>query len=247
MNTKEAIRFVVVRSLGNFLLLLSLYGVVVIFGKAVYYELQYRLKEARSVRFTVQSSQFRVQNNKEIDKTVATGGAQQERGREGVGFWDVLAGAKEQVLIPIDTDFSIVIPKIAARAKIYSNIDPEDSEGFKPVLQRGIAHAKGSVFPGMGGNIYLFAHSSSDWWDAGRVNPVFYLLKDLDAGDEVVVFFERRRYEYVVKEKFITDPTYTDFLSDTQTGSEKLILQTCWPPGTAWRRLFVVAKPKSSI
>jgi hypothetical protein len=40
----------------------------------------------------------------------------------------------------------------------------------------GVAHAKGTVFPHKG-NIYLFAHSTDNWWNVGRYNAVFYLLK----------------------------------------------------------------------
>lgn len=246
MTRREAIRFVVLRSLGNFLLLLSLYGVGATFGPALYYELQYRIVEARGVRFQVQSSKLKVQSdNRQIISSTKDNAVEKEMG--GPSFLDVLAGEKEQVLMPIDTDFGILIPKIGANAKVYPNIDPANKEGFLPILQEGIAHAKGTVFPGMQGNIYLFAHSTDNWWNAGRYNAVFYLLKDLGPGDEVIVFFERVRYDYVVTEKFVTADTYVDLLSGEQTGQQRLVLQTCWPPGSSWKRLYVVAKPKMEM
>lgn len=249
MTRREAVRFVVVRSLGNFLLLFSLYGVGVTFGPALYYELQYRIIEARGIRFVVEKS---------IDVKNTTGSGRALRGEEKVegkrdrgeqqkkapSFLDVLAGAKEQILIPIDTEFSILIPKIGVNAKVYPNIDTTKPQVFLPILQRGIAHAKGTVFPGMQGNIYLFAHSTDNWWNVGRVNALFYLLKDLVPGDEVIVFFEHMRYDYVVREKFVTVDTYTDLLLGGQTGQQQLVLQTCWPPGTTWKRLFVLASPR---
>src|SRR5438132_1027411 len=88
----------------------------------------------------------------------------------------------------------------ARSGKIYPNVDPANPDAFLPILKQGVAHAKGTVFPGMQGNIYLFAHSADNWWDVGRYNAVFYLLKDLQKGDEVVIFFENVRYEYVVTE-----------------------------------------------
>ncbi len=236
MNRREAIKFVVVRSLGNFLILFSLYGVVATFGPALYFELQYRVAQIRGVEFQVQSASLEAKSFGNIE----------ERGvAKGPGFLDVLAGSKEQVLIPPDTDFSILIPKIGAGAKVFPNIVPDDEAGTMSVLKKGIAHAKGSVFPGMRGNIYLFAHSADNWWDAGRYNAVFYLLKDLSPGDEVVVFFEGTRHDYVVTGKFIADPTDVSLLRGNG-GEEQLVLQTCWPPGTAWKRLFVVAKPKGT-
>jgi sortase A len=248
MNRKEAVRFVVVRSLGNFLLLLSLYGVGVTFGPALYYELQYRVIEVREVKFQVQSLKCKDQTcdgyeRYEIPRLPLVA----RNDKKNPSFLDVLAGAKEQVLMPIDTDFGILIPKIGANAKVYPNVDPANKAGFLPILQEGIAHARGTVFPGMQGNIYLFAHSTDNWWNAGRYNAVFYLLKDLVPGDEIVVFFERVRYDYVVTDKFVTSDTYVDLLSGKQTGQQRLILQTCWPPGTSWKRLYVLAKPKISI
>lgn len=256
MRGKEAIRFVVLRSLGNFLLLLCLYGVGATFGPALYYELQYRMMEARGIQFQVQSAKIKDQSyNRHITSSVKdnalntkdTTGNYTDKRVEGPSFLDVLAGEKEQVLMPIDTDFGILIPKIGANAKVYPNIDPTNKEGFLPILQEGIAHAKGTVFPGMQGNIYLFAHSTDNWWNAGRYNAVFYLLKDLIPGDEVIVFFEQVRYDYVVTEKLVTDDTYVDLLSGEQKGQQRLVLQTCWPPGTSWKRLFVIAKSKIGI
>ncbi len=256
MSRKEAIRFVIVRSLGNFLLLLSLYGVGATFGPAFYYELQYRLIEAMGIQFQVQNAKIKDQSyNRPITRSVKDNAFNTKDATENYpdkkagkpSFLDVLAGEKEQVLMPIDTDFGILIPKIGANAKVYPNIDPANKAGFLSILQEGIAHAKGTVFPGMQGNIYLFAHATDNWWNAGRYNAVFYLLKDLGPGDEVIVFFERVRYDYVVTAKFVTDSSYIDLLSGEQTGQQRLVLQTCWPPGTSWKRLFVVAKPKIDI
>ena len=238
MNTREAIKFVLIRSLGNFLFLMSLYGVVMTFGPALYYEAQYRIMQVRGITFKVSSMKHEVssiQNTKyEIPNT------------ETLDFASILAGSKEQILVPEDTTFSIVIPKIGASARVYPNIDASNPDEFLPVLKHGVAHAKGTVFPGMPGNTYLFAHSADNWWDVGRYNAVFYLLKNLQKGDEVTVFFEDVRYEYVVSETLIAEP---DDVTLLKAGREtpQLVLQTCWPPGTTLKRQFVVATPKTSI
>lgn len=244
MSRREAIKFVAIRSLGNFLVLFALYGVFVTFGPALYFEMQYRIAEARGVHFQAtsslegkQSEEGEVRSNGMKEREIAQGD-----GKEGPSFWDVLAGSKEQIMIAPDTDFSIVIPKIGASAKVYPNVDPSGDVGAMSVLRHGVAHAKGTVFPGMGGNVYLFAHSAGNWLDAGRYNAVFYLLKDLSPGDEIVVFFEGTRYEYAVTSKFVADPTFVDLLRG-EDGKDQLVLQTCWPPGTAWKRLFVTARP----
>ncbi|MBI2196009.1 sortase [Candidatus Daviesbacteria bacterium] len=161
------------------------------------------------------------------------------------GFGAILAGPKEQILIPKDTEFSILIPKIGASARVFPNVDSSSQDEFLPILQKGIAHAKGTVFPGMKGNIYLFAHSADNFWNIGRYNAVFYLLKDLVKGDSVVVFFQNRRYNYKVEELKIVDASDVSYLVESQKQDQQtLILQTCWPPGTTWKRLVVLARPK---
>jgi len=231
MTHREAVIFVLLRTLSNLLLLFSIYGVLATFGPALYYELQLRLIETKNVHFVVpQADQIKKES---VEK------------QNGSGFANILTGSQEQILKPKDTLFSITIPKIGASAKIIPNIDPSNSQEFLPVLQKGIAHARGSVFPGMQGNIYLFAHSTDNWWDVGRYNAVFYLLKDLSVGDDIIIFFENRRYDYVVSQSLITEPTDVSLIARDQNGLERLVLQTCWPPGTTWKRLFVVAVPKS--
>lgn len=235
MSREEKIKFVVLRSIGNFLVLFALFGVVMTFGPSLIAETTYRVAQARGIEYTVEDLQAQVEGN--VSNEVID---------EGPTFGSVLSGEKQQTLRAKDTDFSIVIPKIGASAKVIPNVDPGRESEFLPVLQRGIAHAKGTVFPGMDGNVYLFAHSTDNWWNVGRYNAIFYLLKDVEPGDEIVVFFEGRRHNYVVTEKVIADPSEVSYLRNAQAGGgEKLILQTCWPPGTTWKRLFVIAEPVS--
>jgi LPXTG-site transpeptidase (sortase) family protein len=245
MTRKEKIRFLVLHSLGNFLLLFSIYGVIATFGPAVSYELQFRIAQARGVQYKVADAP-QVASVSGVQRTGLTPSpqpTQEVHKTPSKGFADVLSGDKEQILVPSDTEFSIVIPKIGASAKIYPNVDPTSEQIFLPVLQKGIAHAKGSVFPGMSGNTYLFAHSTDNWWHVGQYNAVFYLLKDLRVGDEIIVYFEGTRHEYVVDRTVIADPTDVSFLTQDHSGDEQLVLQTCWPPGTTWKRLYIIAKP----
>lgn len=238
MTRSEAIKFVVLRSIGNFLVLFSLYGVAATFGPALYYEVQFQLIKARGVNFKVaKAEEVKKQGFADVRKL-------SEVNKGEPGFGDILAGSREQILIPADTNFSITIPKIGASAKVFPNVDPANENEFLPFLQRGIAHAKGTVFPGFAGNVYLFAHSTDNWWNVGRYNAVFYLLKNLTPGDDVIVFFENRRHNYIVSKVQVMDALDTSLIARPQTGEEQLVLQTCWPPGTTWKRLVVIAKPK---
>jgi sortase A len=233
MTRKEMLRFLILRTIGNFLVLFAIFGIIATFGPALYYEVSFRVSEIRGVRYVIAA----------VPK-IQTAAAKSEN--TGVSnFAQVLAGPKVQELIPSDTDFSILIPKIGASAKIFPNVDPSDPNQFLPILLQGVAHAAGSVFPGMNGNIYLFAHSTDNFWDVGRYNAVFYLLKDLKKGDDVVIFYKNQRYNYVVQKTQIVDPSNVSYLVNSQKqNKQQLILQTCWPPGTTFQRLLVFASPK---
>ena len=153
------------------------------------------------------------------------------------------------------SDTSIAIPKIDAYAEIVPNIDPTNYEEYMAALQKGVAHAKGTVLPGMVGNVYLFAHSAGNLFDIARFNAVFYLIGKLDKGDAIYVKFGNARFKYTVVDKKEVDPTDVQFLTKNlgkiggkegvegiSEGDRTLTLQTCVPPGTDWRRLLVFAK-----
>jgi sortase A len=102
------------------------------------------------------------------------------------------------------------------------------------------------VFPGVNGNIFLFAHSTDSFWNVGRYNAVFYLLKDLENGDEINVYYLGVRHIYHVVNKLIINPTDVHYMTDTLP-YEQLSLQTCWPPGTTLKRMLVIARPESAL
>lgn len=252
MNKFELLRFLILRTIGNFLVLFAVFGIFATFGPAVYYEVSFKVLQFRGVRYVVAATSAIVPL-----PTSALGQPQTQitptptpipNSVKSIGvdnFGQVLTGPKVQVLTPKDTKFSIIIPKIGASAKIFPNIDPSNENQFLPILLKGVAHAKGTVFPGMKGNIYLFAHSTDNFWDVGRYNAVFYLLKDLQPGDDIVIFFENKRHDYIVKSSKIVGPSDVSYIVNSQKQKkEQLILQTCWPPGTAWQRLLVFAEPK---
>lgn len=231
MTHSEVIRYLILRSIGNFLLLMAIFGVFATFGPVITEELKFQIVQARGIQFTVADP----------TKTQASNQSTQT----SPGFAALLSGQKQQVLVAPDPNFSIVIPKIGAASKVYPNVDVNNEAEFLSVLKKGVAHAKGSVFPGMNGTTYLFAHSTDNFWDVGRYNAVFYLLKDLKPGDDIIIFFEGKRYNYVAEKTIISSPDDTSLLENSHNTPAQLVLQTCWPPGTTWQRLFVIAKPKS--
>lgn len=150
-------------------------------------------------------------------------------------------GKTKKAIYPLDEDFGIIIPKINANAKIIANVDPFNKREYQLALSKGIAHAKGTVFPGQTGNIFLFSHSSVDFYQALRYNSIFYLLNKLEKDDEIYLFYKREKFKYKVKTKKTVKPSQVQYLNERGEG-KTLTLMTCWPPGTTFDRLLVVAE-----
>ncbi|KKU01656.1 MAG: Sortase [Candidatus Amesbacteria bacterium GW2011_GWA2_47_70] len=141
----------------------------------------------------------------------------------------------------LNDPFTITIPKIGLTAGILPNVNPADESDYLPALKTGVAHAQGSYFPGGGELIYLFAHSTDYAFNIKSFNALFYNLKELEKGDRITLDYHGRSFNYQVEEKKIVA---ADDLSDLKNlGQERIVLQTCWPPGTTWKRLLIIAYP----
>ncbi len=139
-----------------------------------------------------------------------------------------------------NTENGIVIPKVFVDAPIIFNVDPNDPTAYTAALRQGIAHASGTGFPDQGGLGYYFAHSSAPELRS-QFNAVFYLLGKLEAGDEVFLWHEGKRFEYRVTEIRTVSPQDVAFL-DEEHSTETIVMQTCWPPGTTTLRRLVFAE-----
>lgn len=144
-------------------------------------------------------------------------------------------------LAPSNKQFSLLINKLYLTSPIIKDVDPFDSTQYQEALSHGIAHAKGASLPGEGGNIFLFAHSSSNLGLATYYNSVFYLIHKLQEGDMIDLWYQNKPYHYYVTSIEIISPD--DLSPLDSTSHEQLTLMTCWPPGTTLRRLVVIAKP----
>ena len=146
-----------------------------------------------------------------------------------------------RIITPVSTDFGIVIEKINANAKVVADVNPAKEAEYMAALRQGVAHAKGTSYPGQKGNIYLFSHSTDAPWNVVRFNAIFYLLGKLETGDRVIIFYQGRRFDYIVFDKIIAKPEETQYLTNVYPESI-LTLQTCDPPGTTLNRLIIRAK-----
>jgi LPXTG-site transpeptidase (sortase) family protein len=143
-------------------------------------------------------------------------------------------------IIPSDMNFSIIVPKIGINAAVIPAVDPTNPASYDEALQTGVAHASTSFFPNENGAVYLFSHSTNYEWFVKDLNAVFYLMKNLEAGDLVILIYKGTRYTYAITEQRIVAPDDISYLAPIE-GKKMLILQTCWPPGSTTERLLVLA------
>lgn len=210
-----------IRTIGNFFILFSLFWLAVTFTPFLASETKYRVD--------------RIQN-----KTYSL-----DKPSQGPTFSDLLKKAPPLIIEPVNKQSAIVVEKIDANSPVVLNVDPGKEEVYKAALLRGVAHAKGTVLPGEKGNSYLFAHSAGNPWDIARYNAIFYLLRELEVSDRVVIFRDGWRYDFRVYDKKIVEPTEVQFLN-AEYDQPTLTLQTCWPPGTVLKRLLVFARLEQS-
>ncbi len=228
----EYIFILILRTIGNFLIFSSLFIIAKTFYQPIAAEIRYFADKRMNKEYVVGSTAGEAVIKRDFSVGAAKG-----------SLAKAAAEKKVEVLVPVDPEYSIVIPKIAANARVLSNINPVDENEYLTALQSGVAHAAGTAFPGENGHIFLFAHSTDYIWNVGSYNAVFYLLYKLEAGDEINIFYKGKRHVYSVTGKQLVDPTQVEYLT-RKTNKEFITLQTCWPPGTTLKRMLVFAEPK---
>lgn len=137
-----------------------------------------------------------------------------------------------KMMTNINSGSYIQIPKIGAFAPIIENVDPFNEKEYKEALKKGVAQAKGTNF--------YFAHSSLPPWEMTRINTAFLRLEELKIGDEIIIKTNGHQFRYFVRENKVVWPNQVEYL----TGNHgEVILQTCTPLGTAFKRLLILADP----
>lgn len=147
---------------------------------------------------------------------------------------------KIELIVPVDLDFSLVVPKISANSKVVADVDANNESEYQRALTRGVAHAAGTAYPGEEGNVFIFAHSGVDFAEAVRYNAVFYLLGKMEQGDEIKIFYKGDELRYNVRERKIVDADQIRYM-EGEEGKKTLTLMTCWPAGTTFKRMVVIA------
>lgn len=138
----------------------------------------------------------------------------------------------------------IIIPKINVDAPVVYDVPSLDEHVVQSKLKNGVVHYPipgASSMPGEQGNTVILGHSSNDVFDDGGYKFVFVQLDKLDKGDTFYLNYQGTRYTYSVTEKKIINPTEVSTLV-INNGKPLATLVTCTPPGTALKRLVVIAE-----
>ena len=146
----------------------------------------------------------------------------------------------------VTDEYVIIIPKILAYSKVIENVSPFDQAEYDRVLKNNVvAQAKDTDRPGSGKgkSTYIFAHSTNNNLGMLRSNAVFYLLGELQNEDVIYINYHGKEIKYRVFDKKVVTAKELNYLDYSDENREVLILQTCWPIGTDWNRLLILAEP----
>ncbi len=143
-------------------------------------------------------------------------------------------------IIPYSTHFGLIIPKIGVNAKVLEDVNPASRTEYNKALENAVAHSSTSHTPDETGTVYLFSHDTNYEWFVKSLNAIFYLVKELEVGDYIVVIYRDVRYTYRMTDRRVVKPTDVSYLVP-DTSKKNLILQTCWPPGSTTQRLLIFA------
>ncbi len=241
MKSSHYRKILLIRFAGYFLIQAGLIVLVLILEPVFLEESKFRIGEILGKHHVLPDIVTSVESEPPAIQTLQSRSKDNNQSNNGpTGFGDFTFGGSD-IIVPVSTEFGIVIEKINANARVIANVDPGNEKSYVEALSKGVAHAKGTAFPGQKGNIYLFSHSTDAPWNIVRYNAIFYLLGKLELGDRVVMFYQGRRFDYIVFDKTIAKSTDVEFLTKTYPDSV-LTLQTCDPPGTLLNRLIVRAK-----
>jgi LPXTG-site transpeptidase (sortase) family protein len=232
------------RFVSYFSILISIVWVIALAFPIVVAEFTYRKDQLLGVRYVLEEAPALIPTPTPTTALLSGGNANPPSSATTSASF-VQADSNVNIIRPVSTDYGIVIEKINANARVISDVDPGNETQYAQALTQGVAEALGSTKPGENGNLFIFSHSADGPFNISRYNAVFYLLKELDNGDKIVVFHEGKRYDYIVYNKLVTDPTNIDFLTN-RYDKPVLTLQTCDPPGTLANRLIVQAKLQGS-
>ncbi len=132
------------------------------------------------------------------------------------------------------------IPLIDVKSKMVENVK-ELEDVFMEELSNGVIRYPWSAKPWELWNSFIFWHSSNFPWIKWEYNDVFALLDTIVFWDEIIAYYNQKKYVYKIKEKKIIKPGDVSVLK-RNTNKKEISLMTCWPIGTTLNRMIVIGE-----
>jgi LPXTG-site transpeptidase (sortase) family protein len=127
--------------------------------------------------------------------------------------------------------FFLRIDKIQLFKPVVKNVDPRYKDVYQESWEIGVSHGKFTALPDQIGNVYLFAHAVNSY-DQGYIdsyNAWFSRTDELDYEDEIILYYEGKKYVYQVSKIYTVSPSATGVYTGVSP-VPKITLQTCGPP-----------------
>ncbi len=148
--------------------------------------------------------------------------------------------------VQVGPESKLIIPKINVDVPVVYNVGNDHSSQMA-AMENGVAHFAipgANSVPGQIGNTAIAGHSSNDLFEAGNYKFVFVQLEKLETGDMIYANYGGVRYSYTITKKEIVTPSEVSKLTYA-TDKPIITLITCWPTGTADKRLLVTGEQVS--
>ncbi len=129
--------------------------------------------------------------------------------------------------------YFLSIPKLHIKNAVVSTEDTN--------LAKHLISIAGSVVPPDLGSTIIFGHSTlPQLFNPTDYKTIFSPLYQLVPGDVIIATVDNVSYTYKITSLHVVDPEDTSLLIQQRIDSE-MILVTCTPPGTIWKRLVISA------
>ena len=138
----------------------------------------------------------------------------------------------------------IIIPKIWKNIPLVDiknrtvTWQSELNDIFMKELEKWVIRYPGSVKPWEIWNSFIFWHSSNFPWVNWDFNDVFSTLNNVNFWDEIIVYYNQKKYTYTIKQKTVISPGNVSIFKWNKTKAQVMIM-TCWPIWTTLNRLVV--------
>lgn len=162
---------------------------------------------------------------------------------EAVGLLPI-AKAKELKVKPLPDRARLVIDSLGVDAPLVFNVSADNKQIYDN-LENGIVHYSITPKPSQPGVSVVLGHSSAYPWYRGEYGSVFALLGRLKPGEKFYVQYEDgRTFVFQMKQAIVFNPFAADTRLAELGNSDKptIILISCYPVGTNYRRIAVQAE-----